>query len=117
MKIRRTSYPLVVNLGKDAGLRSITTWYCESEQETGRDTQRYHALLLRARRGESPSEGYLTSRNLSRRCMMRLMYEKCAALDVHKQTVVGCPRWTQGDGRVQSEVRTFGTTTPELLAL
>lgn len=48
---------------------------------------------------------------------MRLMYEKCAALDVHKKTVVGCPRWTQAEGMVEEEVRTFGTTTPELLEL
>lgn len=48
---------------------------------------------------------------------MRLMYEKCAALDVHKKTVVGCARWTQADGTVKEEVRTFGTTTPELLEL
>jgi len=48
---------------------------------------------------------------------MRIMYERCAALDVHKKTVVACPRWTDGDGRVTSEVRTFGTTTPDLLEL
>jgi transposase len=48
---------------------------------------------------------------------MRLMHERCAALDVHKKTVVGCPRWTQADGQVKSEVQTFGTTTPELLSL
>lgn len=48
---------------------------------------------------------------------MRIVYEKCAALDVHKKTVVACPRWTKADGIVESEVRTFGTTTPELLEL
>ncbi|NIV38252.1 MAG: IS110 family transposase, partial [Anaerolineae bacterium] len=48
---------------------------------------------------------------------MRLMYERCAALDVHKKTVTACPRWTQSDGQVASEVRTFGTTTPELLEM
>jgi transposase len=48
---------------------------------------------------------------------MRVMNEKCGALDVHKKTVVACPRWTQGDGTVKEEVRTFGTTTPELLAM
>ncbi|MEW5986736.1 MAG: IS110 family transposase [Chloroflexota bacterium] len=45
------------------------------------------------------------------------MNEKCAALDVHKKTVVGCPRWTQPDGTVKEEVQTFGTTTPELLTM
>lgn len=48
---------------------------------------------------------------------MRLMYAKCAALDVHKKTVVGCSRWTQKDDTVKEEVRTFGTTTPELLVM
>lgn len=48
---------------------------------------------------------------------MRIMYERCAALDVHKKTVVACPRWTDSDGRVTSEVRTYGTTTPDLLDL
>lgn len=35
-------------------------WYCESEQETDRDTQKYHKLLLRARKGEFSQPGYLT---------------------------------------------------------
>ena len=48
---------------------------------------------------------------------MRIMYERCAALDVHKKTVVACPRWTESSGEVQSEVRSFGTTTPDLLEL
>lgn len=48
---------------------------------------------------------------------MRLMNERCAGLDVHKKTVVACPRWTDTDGIVRSEVRTFGTTTPELLEM
>jgi transposase len=45
------------------------------------------------------------------------MNEKCAALDVHKKSVVACPRWTQADGTVKEEVQTFGTTTPELLRM
>lgn len=48
---------------------------------------------------------------------MRLMYERCAALDVHKKTVTACRRWTQASGQVESEVQTFGTTTPELLEM
>lgn len=48
---------------------------------------------------------------------MRLMYPQCAAIDVHKQTVVVCPRQTARDGTVKSEVKTFGTTTPELLQM
>jgi len=48
---------------------------------------------------------------------MRLMYQRCAALDVHKKTVTVCTRWTQANGQVKSEVQTFGTTTPELLEM
>src|SRR5439155_16082730 len=41
---------------------------------------------------------------------------KCAGLDVHQQTVVACAR--VGSGKtVTHAVRTFGSTTPELLAL
>jgi transposase len=47
---------------------------------------------------------------------MEVLHERCAGLDVHKNTVVGCVRLAQG-GRVEKEVRTFKTTTSELLAL
>jgi transposase len=48
---------------------------------------------------------------------MERVYERCAGLDVHAKTVVACLR-TPGERRGrQKEVRTFGTTTPELLAL
>ncbi len=47
---------------------------------------------------------------------MEVLYPRCAGLDVHKQTVVGCIRVTQG-GEVRHEVRTFKTVTSELLAL
>lgn len=48
---------------------------------------------------------------------MRIMYERCAGIDVHKKTVVVSPRWTPRQGEVKTEVRTFGTTTPELLEM
>ena len=48
---------------------------------------------------------------------MRLMYQQCAAIDVHKKTAVACSRQTGAEGTVKSEVRTFGTTTPELLQM
>jgi transposase len=38
-------------------------------------------------------------------------------LDVHKKTVVACRRRLGAAGNVEQEVRTFGTTTAELLAL
>lgn len=47
---------------------------------------------------------------------MDTIYPHCAGLDVHKDTVVVCVRhWN--DGRTSQQVRTFGTSTRELLAL
>jgi len=48
--------------------------------------------------------------------MMELRHARCCGLDVHKKTVVACPRLA-ADGKVSTEVRTFGTTTAELLRL
>jgi len=45
------------------------------------------------------------------------MYPRCAAIDVHKKTAVVCRRQTEANGTVKSEVKTFGTTTPELLQM
>lgn len=47
---------------------------------------------------------------------MDVLYERCAGLDVHKDTVVACIRIVRG-GKVEREIRTFRTTTRELLAL
>ncbi len=47
---------------------------------------------------------------------MRVMYERCCGMDVHSKTVVACLR-TPGERERRSEIRTFGTTTKELLAL
>lgn len=47
---------------------------------------------------------------------MELLHERCAGLDVHKDTVVACVRRVQG-GQIEQEVRTFKTMTSELLAL
>lgn len=46
---------------------------------------------------------------------MEVMYPRCAGLDVHKDTVVACVRCVSVP--TAREVRTFGTTTSELLAL
>jgi transposase len=48
---------------------------------------------------------------------MDVLYPDCAGLDVHKDTVVACVRHQAAGGRVRREVRTFKTTTKELLAL
>lgn len=47
---------------------------------------------------------------------MEVLYPNCAGLDIHKDTVVACSRRTI-DGKVIREVRTFKTTTGDLLAL
>lgn len=47
---------------------------------------------------------------------MDVLHECCAGLDVHKDTVVACLRRVE-EGRVRRELRTFKTTTGELLAL
>jgi transposase len=48
---------------------------------------------------------------------MQVIHERCAALDVHKKTVVVTIMLTQADGRVQQSTRTFLTMTADLLAL
>ncbi|WP_428623709.1 IS110 family transposase [Sedimenticola sp.] len=48
---------------------------------------------------------------------MKVMYSQCAGLDVHKKTVVACRMRTDATGDVEPEIRTFGTTTRELLEM
>jgi len=47
---------------------------------------------------------------------MELLHRRCCGLDVHKETVVACLRLVV-DGKVTTEVRTFQTTTADLLRL
>jgi transposase len=47
---------------------------------------------------------------------MEVIHERCAGLDVHKETVVGCLRVPEGR-EVRHEVRRFATTTAGLLEL
>ena len=47
---------------------------------------------------------------------MEVIHARCAGLDVHKDTVVACVRIMK-DGQVHQEVKTFRTTTSDLLAL
>lgn len=47
---------------------------------------------------------------------MEVLHPRCAGLDVHKDTVVACVRLAERSP-VQREVRTFGTTTSQVLAL
>ena len=48
---------------------------------------------------------------------MDVLVERCAGLDVHKDTVVACVRAPGPEGRRTQETETFGATTAELLAL
>jgi transposase len=50
---------------------------------------------------------------------MQVLYDRCAGLDVHRDTIVACARVGAGGGQkgIAYETRTFGTTTNELLAL
>ena len=47
---------------------------------------------------------------------MEVLYPKCAGLDVHRDSIVACCR-VIADSKVTLDVRTFGATTGELLAL
>lgn len=48
---------------------------------------------------------------------MRQIYERVGGLDVHKKTVVACRMRVTAQKQVEQELRTFGTTTAELLGL
>ena len=48
---------------------------------------------------------------------MEVVYERCAGLDVHKQSVVACRLGQDAQGHPNREIRTFGTVTAELLQL
>src|SRR5205823_15016396 len=80
---------------------------------------RYHPLSL-------PTRGSTRSRFSSQRPpapppkeeeTMDVLYPRCCGLDVHKNTVVACRIVPGPDGQPLKEIRTFGTTTHELLRL
>jgi transposase len=48
---------------------------------------------------------------------MDAILERCAGLDVHQETVVACVMYGALDRRPHQEIKTFGTTTKELLKL
>ena len=48
---------------------------------------------------------------------MEVIHRRCAGLDVHKKSVAVCVRVLGSDGRLQKQVRTFGTMTRDLLEL
>jgi transposase len=48
---------------------------------------------------------------------MERLFERCAGLDIHKDTVVACVRVPGENGGRRQETRTFGSTTEQLLVL
>lgn len=48
---------------------------------------------------------------------MEAIVESCAGLDVHQETVVACVLRAALDSRPRPQLRTFGTTSAELLEL
>jgi transposase len=48
---------------------------------------------------------------------MELIYTSCCGLDVHKKSIQACVRRIGKNGRIQQEVRPFGTMTQDILAL
>jgi transposase len=48
---------------------------------------------------------------------MDRLIERCAGLDVHKDSVVACVRLSAPDDQRKTQIRTFGATTAELLEL
>jgi transposase len=48
---------------------------------------------------------------------MQVLYARCAGLDVHKNTVVGCVMISGGAGSVEQELKSFATYTSDLLEL
>jgi transposase len=49
--------------------------------------------------------------------VMETLVERGCGMDVHQATVVACLLIVRKDGRVPKQVRTFGTTTRELLSM
>jgi transposase len=52
-----------------------------------------------------------------KRCVMRVVHERCAGLDVHKKTVVACRAVPDEAGGWEIDIRTFSTMTADLLQL
>ena len=48
---------------------------------------------------------------------MKRIYQRCCGIDVHKATLTACVRVDTGGGKLSQEIRSFGTTSAELLSL
>ena len=104
-------------------------WFraCEPDHESDRGASLYRIM--------SPPFGESTRGNLTthtgawlgaadtqtsiskREQYMQVIHRRCAGLDVHKKTVVACVMISLSEGGVEKHIATFGTMTPDLLAL
>jgi transposase len=67
---------------------------------------------------KSEVHGIALSKDEIRSEMMKVVYERCAGLDVHKKTVVACRSIIDDDlERHAQETRTFNTMTKDILLL
>ncbi len=48
---------------------------------------------------------------------MKRIYQRCCGIDVHKATLAACVRVYTRGGKLNQEIRSFGTTSDELLSL
>lgn len=48
---------------------------------------------------------------------VEVVYQRCCGLDIHKKIVVACLILLTADGKRRKQIRTFGTTTQQLLEL
>jgi len=46
--------------------------------------------------------------------MKDIVHQRCAGLDIHKDSIAACVRWADETGQIHKELRVFGTTTREL---
>ena len=49
--------------------------------------------------------------------MKDIVHHRCCGLDVHKDSIAACVRWTDGQGEIRKETGIFGTTTQELKSM
>src|SRR6478735_8850248 len=94
-------------------------WCEQARQLVGPGILEHSRLWRRLATAASTSSRFPSTGIPRRRCgggTMEVLYPHCAGLDVHKDTVVACLRH-MATGSVERKVRTFKTTTKDLLAL
>src|SRR5712691_13424801 len=106
-------------------VRSCSAWCPEPATELDLDTCRHHELLP-ASSGKSSTQGslscsgYPASPTRVWRCLMDVVFTRCAGLDVHQKSITACrmvPDPTGQEVEGIAELRTFGTMTRDLLTL